>query len=127
MMVAISFTFPPAEYLIPEDLKLSTIRRRNPTKEEQIKRAGLLQLYWKQRTPECKLLGIRQLRKIEVINVPIIQFIHDAPETVIYREGFGHDRVAMENFFTSMYDKEILGTTGAFYMVTWWPMRWEVL
>lgn len=123
-MVAMSYIFPPAEYLIPADLKLSTIRRRNPNKEDQIRKFGILQHYWKQRTAECRLLGVRQLRKLEIIDVPIIEFIHTAPDVVIYREGFGHDRAAMESFFTLTYDDETLGTAGAFYMVTWWPMRW---
>lgn len=120
-MVAISFTFPPAEYLIPAGMKISTIRRRNLEKEGMMKRIGELQLFWKQRTPECKLLAHVQLKELKVIGVPIIEFIHTAPPEVIYGEGFGFDRTAMENFFTSTYDKETLGKPGAFYIVSWFP------
>jgi hypothetical protein len=119
-MVAINFTFPPAEYLIPADLKRTTIRRRNPVKEEQIKRIEVLELYWHQRQPDCKLLGTRRVRKLEIVNEPIIELIHSAPPQLIYGEGFGYDRSAMERFFTSHYDPFTLGEKNAFYIVEWY-------
>ena len=126
-MVAMNFTFAPAEYLIPADLKRTTIRRRNPEKEEQIRKHQKLHLYWHQRQPDCKLLGLRYLRKIEVIEKPIIEFIHDAPPQLIYSEGFGSDRIAMEQFFTSHYDVEIISKPGMFYIVEWFSGHGGIL
>jgi hypothetical protein len=122
-MVIINFTFPPSEYLIPSDLKRSTIRRRNPRREEQIERIGTLQLYWHHRTPICKLLGERELRTIRIIDEPILEFVHTAPPEVIYCEGFGHDRHAMELFFLDLYNEKIIGREGEFYIAEWHPLR----
>jgi len=124
-MVAMNFTFPPAEYLIPAGLKLSTIRRRNQDKEEQIKRIKKIECYWKQRTSECRFLASCDVRECHAIDIPIIEFIHTARPELIYSEGFGHDRIAMEDFFKAHYDVELLRTPGAFYIVIWWPPEFQ--
>jgi len=121
-MVAINFTYAPAEYLIPLNLKISTIRLRNPFKEEKIQRLKILELYWHQRQPDCKLLGRRMLTELKVIRKPLIEFIHAAPPEVIYGEGFGFDRILIENYFKGFYDDITLGTPGEFYIVTWHPI-----
>ena len=119
-MVAMNYTFAPAEYLIPADLKRSTIRKRNPEKEYQIERIGTLQHYWHQRTPECKLLAVRDLKQLTVIERPIIEFIENAPITMVYCEGFGHDRHAMLAFFLDHYQDRV-NEEGLFYMTEWHP------
>jgi hypothetical protein len=119
-MVVMNFTVPSAEYLIPADLKRTTIRQRNPVKEEQIERIKELQHYWKQRTPECKLLAERDLKKLTVIECPIIEFIQNAPPALIYGEGFGFDRWQMELFFVDYY-KEKVALEDQFYITEWWP------
>jgi len=120
-----SHTFRPAEYLIPADLKLSTIRRRSPVKEDQIERIRTIQHYWHHRMPDCKLLGVRDLKRLTVIDVPIIEFIHNAPPEVIYMEGFGYDRYAMQCFFLHHYDEEIIGQCEQFYLTEWYPKSRE--
>ncbi|MDR2866024.1 MAG: hypothetical protein LBV13_01255 [Methanomassiliicoccaceae archaeon] len=119
-MVAMNFTFGPAEWLIPANLKLSTIRARNLKKEEQIVRSGKLQLYWKQRTPDCRLLGFRDLKKLTVIEMPLREFIRTAEPNIVYMEGFGHSWRDMMQFFEQNYGMHI-DIPGAFYMVEWWP------
>ena len=119
-MVALNFTFAPAEYLIPEDLKRTTIRKRNPVKEEQIQRLQNIELYWKQRTPECKLLGIRKLKELRVIERTLAEFIMYTPDSTVYKEGFGNNRLDMLQYFEKNY-KELIYEPNAFYIVEWYP------
>ena len=119
-MVAMNFTFAPAENMIPDDLKLTTIRKRNHKKEEQLQRIKSIELYWKQRTPECKLLGIRKLKSLTVIEESLAEFIIFASEETIYKEGFGNDRQGMLQYFRDNY-KELTHEPGAFYIVEWYP------
>ena len=121
-MVAFSYSMLPAKYLIPADLKRSTIRCRNLKKEDQIERIGVLQHYWHQRSSDCELLGVRNVKKLTIIERPILEFIARAPPEVIYCEGFGSDRYAMENFFVSNHGQRI-HAEGQFYMVEWYPER----
>ena len=116
-----SYTLPSARYLIPADLKRSTIRRRNPVKEEQIERIKVLQHYWQHRSPDHELLGVRDLKNLKVIEKPILDFIWTAPPEVIYCEGFGNDPDIMELFFIDHYNEDVLGSESAFYMVEWHP------
>ena len=119
-MVALNFTFAPAEYLIPDDLKRTTIRKRNPIKEEQIQRLQNIELYWKQRTTECRLLGIRRLKELRVIEGTLAEFVMCAPDSTVYKEGFGNNRSDMLQYFKKNY-KELIYEPDAFYIVEWYP------
>jgi hypothetical protein len=121
-----SYSLPSAKYLIPYDLKRSTIRRRNPKKEEQIERIGELQHYWMPRTPESLHLGTMDVKRLTIIEEPILELVWNGPPHLIYMEGFGGDRFSMQMFFLKMYPEEIIGAENQFYMVEWYPkLRYE--
>ena len=125
-MVAMNFTLPSARFLIPSDIKRTTIRRYNPRKIDQIERMGRLQLYWMQRTPECELLGERDLKRVTVVEEPILQFIMRQPPEFVYGEGFGFDREEMLLFFIDRYTLGQIQGGGQFYVTEWWPAQREV-
>lgn len=80
-MVAVSFSVFKEKILSGE--KTQTIRPYSEKRYETIKKIGKLQLYWKQRTKECELLGEAELESID-----IIRFY--APENLLDFNGRGY-------------------------------------
>ena len=120
-MVIMSYSIPQALYLIPNDLKRSTIRQRSEDKERAIEKTGIINNYWRHRQSDQRHLGNRDLRKLTVINDPIIEYIKNCPPEMIYCEGFGFQREDLELFLVDNYDIEKLLKEGQFYMTEWWP------
>lgn len=100
-MVAINFTT--GYDGLMNATKRQTIRLYNPKRYEQIKRLKKLQIFWKQRTPECKKLFDAHL-------VDIMPFkFKDVPiewrDSFAIADGF-EDWEKLEEWFLNTYDEE---------------------
>ena len=135
-MVAISFSVFKDKIL--NSTKTQTIRPFNPKRYEQIKKIGKLQLYWKQRTKECRLLKEVELEDIFVIaftgkenyigiyevDGTDIHFVRYATEEevkeIVRRDGF-KNFLEMYNWFAKKYkSSEYSGLFGMYFMVIRW-------
>lgn len=112
-MVAISFTVFKNKIISGE--KKQTIRKWSETRVNQMKKLKVLQLYWKQRTPECEL--IKEVVLDEIVKVRFgpmgLMFFDDGGwnyfriadmHQIALLDGFT-DFGRMENWFFNKYNE----------------------
>lgn len=118
-MVIMTYSSELFRELIRHDLKRSTIRRRSEKKERDIESTRTINHYYHHRRPDQEHIKDSELKKLTVIEEPILEFIQRIPLHVVYCEGFGTDRSAMEAFFVDHYGKEVHNENW-FYMTEWY-------
>jgi len=117
-VTAINFTLEGSTQMILSGRKNSTIRKHNPEREEQILKTRNLELFWKQRTPECEKIADAVCLDIRVLEGRILTWIDQIfTDKDVYREGFD-SRAAMKKFFVDHYTQEELATEDFFSFYT---------
>jgi len=103
-MVAISFSEERFVKLIQQGKKDQTIRPYNPKRFEQIKRMKKLQLYYKQRTKECRKIADAELTEIFRIKFSQLNPVEEI--WLALRDGFD-GIVDFYNWFEKRYGKKL--------------------
>jgi|GEM_PF-6255205 len=112
-MTAINFTLEGSPQMIMSGRKGTTIRIHKPAVKARLDRDPRLQLYWKQRTRECRKIVDAECVKYAVIGGAerggmrhwICEVATDAD---VYADGFD-TREDMWRFFSRQYSEEQLG------------------
>jgi len=96
--------------MIRSGRKGSTIRRHNPEREQQILKTRNLELFWKQRTPECEKIADAVCFEIRVLDGSVLTWIDEIfTDKDVDCEGFD-SRADMRKFFVDHYTREELET-----------------
>lgn len=112
-MVAVNFTLEGAPEMILSGRKRTTFRKFKESRNRAFRQAQNLELYWKQRTSECRKIADAELTMVGTIP-NMSKFLGYVDDIVAHIDGF--DSIEdMRAFFSAHYTEEEL--SGPFHII----------